>query len=922
MKHILIIFLVLLCRFSLHAQKDTKGTEFWLTFARVSITKENPTSFGEPDTINLQIRITTGNQAATGTIYFTALNDSISFSVAAWSVFTHELTLSQIYAACYEIPSEYATTWNKSNNSVRITSDNPIAVYALNQRTATTDATNVLPLTALGTDYYHVSYAGCAGNNWGDYAVVATQDNTRVSHNGLTVAILNRGEALYCGIYIRHANYASQVNATSHVTADKPIALFDVIPGVFIPDNYYPAQDNLFQQLPPVPTWGRNFFVPVSRRVRDIVRIVASENGTNISQTGGTIRTAIGGRTTLTNLNAGQWVELEVSLDSNGCYIQADKPVGVCAYLTGCMYNAGFIHNGIALDTSSDPAQAWLPAVEQKINSALVAPFIPTGKTNLNAHYALLITPTTTKNSTTVKIGTGTEQALSGGIWHDHSSGYSFYDMPLTNGTSAYLFSNPLGKLIVMGYGIGQAESYYYLLASAMRNLEAWFDVNNIYYPSFDGTITCDENIEVVSTVKYPMDTAYGHLRWLIDSVEQTAFTDSLQWTTQLSQGKHTIVMIVKDQYGDADSIETSFVIENKEYTTIYDTICQGNRVLFGGQYYNLSGSYTDTLQTVFGCDSIITLNLHVNLPDTFTIFDAICPNNVYAQYGFNIPADSLQTAGTFEFKNMISNALGCDSIVVLQLTVRDLPLSVNLGNDTTICWLDSLKLNAHHPDATHYQWQDGSTGDTYTVYSDGQYWVVVTNQCSGASDTINVSYLKEIQFDLGNDTVFCKGESFYKELDVTSPYASYLWQDGSTSSTYVIEQEGVYSVIVSNACLSLSKTVKITTKDCRECKLVFPNIYTPVGGDGRRYVFRPLADGCHFEEFTISIYNRWGMLVWSKQCKSPNCPDEADTFWWNGTAQSGKQVPSGVYYWVISAYDVSSNQNPVVKNGSVTVVR
>jgi len=33
-------------------------------------------------------------------------------------------------------------------------------------------------------------------------------------------------------------------------------------------------------------------------------------------------------------------------------------------------------------DTVSDPSQAWLPAVEQKISSALVAPFIPTGNTN------------------------------------------------------------------------------------------------------------------------------------------------------------------------------------------------------------------------------------------------------------------------------------------------------------------------------------------------------------------------------------------------------------------------------------------------------------------------------------------------------------------------------------------------------------
>jgi flagellar hook assembly protein FlgD len=102
---------------------------------------------------------------------------------------------------------------------------------------------------------------------------------------------------------------------------------------------------------------------------------------------------------------------------------------------------------------------------------------------------------------------------------------------------------------------------------------------------------------------------------------------------------------------------------------------------------------------------------------------------------------------------------------------------------------------------------------------------------------------------------------------------------------------------------------------------LDFPNIFTPIGSDGSKYVFRPLEDQSYYEEFTIEIFDRWGVSVWSKQCKSPNCPDYDDAFWWDGTNKWGKQVSDGVYYWVVYARYYSTDIKPLVKNGSVTVI-
>jgi PKD repeat protein len=110
--------------------------------------------------------------------------------------------------------------------------------------------------------------------------------------------------------------------------------------------------------------------------------------------------------------------------------------------------------------------------------------------------------------------------------------------------------------------------------------------------------------------------------------------------------------------------------------------------------------------------------------------------------------------------------------------------------------------------------------------------------------------------------------------------------------------------------------------------KLAFPNIFTPEGNcppAGKKTnnicEFRPLEDKGYFQDFKIEIYDKWGMLVWSKYCTGTNCPDyDGDGFWWKGTNKQGKQVADGVYYWTVYARPLSGT-DPFIKNGSITVV-
>jgi len=518
MKRFFYIVIALLLNTS-STKAQTIEKDFWLTFGQnynFSYTQ-----------VDLQIRIVSGNNPTTGTIYFTNLGTSVPFSMGAYEVYTHSLLPDQKEAV-------YNTTTGKSNKTVHINSKEPIKVYALNQRNAAADATNIFPVEVLSNNYYQMSYQPSASSFADAYATIAIENNTEIYHNGDFAIALDAGEVYY---------RTSTTDMTgTHITANNPIAFFVLHKSTQIPLNYS-AADPLMQQLAPVNTWGWNFFVPVSHLAKDRVRIVAAYNDTKITPIGGTFIYSSSGSDII---NVGQYIELEVSLNDNGCHIQANKPVGVCTYLTGYGYNG-------LIPFESDPAQAWLPAIEQMGKSALIAPFIPTGTSALNAHYAIITTPFATKENTKVSIGGGVPEPLSGGSWYNNEPvGMSFYHIPLTNETASYHFTNNAG-LMVMGYGTGPAESYYYLAGSAMRELDAAFYADDVHFQDLAENPFCAGLVEFRAEIEGDLHPEPEHLKWYINDPERQfpLYIDQLEWNKTFAIGEYEIEMWVRYENGD-----------------------------------------------------------------------------------------------------------------------------------------------------------------------------------------------------------------------------------------------------------------------------------------------------------------------------------------------------------------------------------
>jgi len=511
-KYSIITILLFVHNILLIQAQNTEGKDFWLTFGHTFSYSWN--------WIDIQIRIVCGDKPANGSITFTKLGTSVNFNLNSYEIFTYNLDDTQKEAVRNQ-------TMGITNHSVFINASEKLTVYAFSNMNYIAEATCVLPVTALGREYYQISYKESMAYS-DSYAVVATQNNTTVYHNGTPVATINTGQ-VYCR--------TSTDMTGAFITSNNPVAFFATHQRACIPDEG--KMSNLYEQLPPVNTWGRTFFVPVSAFEQEIIRIIVSQNGTYITQTGGTIRIGVpGAQTTLSNLQAGQFVELDINLINNGCFIHSNNPVGVCSYMT--RFGTPTL--------ASQPSQCWIPGIEQSVTKAVIAPFVANVLNSIAIHYALLITPTDTKDNTMISIGGAPPQPISGGIWHNNATaGRSFYSMPLIDLTKSYIFSNQEG-IIIFGYGVGLQpynSSYYYLAYSAMRDLQATFSANDISYQLLKEHDFCEGDVHFMAEIEGLHPTHPNRITWWINGTEYLPAKTLDNWNKYFSAGTYEIRMDV-----------------------------------------------------------------------------------------------------------------------------------------------------------------------------------------------------------------------------------------------------------------------------------------------------------------------------------------------------------------------------------------
>jgi hypothetical protein len=155
-------------------------------------------------------------------------------------------------------------------------------------------------------------------------------------------------------------------------------------------------------------------------------------------------------------------------------------------------------------------------------------------------------------------------------------------------------------------------------------------------------------------------------------------------------------------------------------------SICPGYSFLG----YNATGTYTDTLVSSLGCDSIRTLTLSIKPTSTKTQTINLCQGQ-----SLQVGTRTYSTAGIYMDTLTASN--GCDSIVTSTL-------NYSIPNDTII--VNGLSFSAAN-NQDSYQWLDcnagfqiisGATQQSFTPPNNGSYAVRTTKgNCADTSNCV-----------------------------------------------------------------------------------------------------------------------------------------------------------------------------------------
>jgi|GEM_PF-6583943 len=135
-----------------------------------------------------------------------------------------------------------------------------------------------------------------------------------------------------------------------------------------------------------------------------------------------------------------------------------------------------------------------------------------------------------------------------------------------------------------------------------------------------------------------------------------------------------SLVSFQKDsvsQYGCDSIIRLNLLIHPIYDTSISVEICDNETFNFNGSILNVAGDYDTILHTINGCDSLVHLNLIVYQTYDTIITDSICFGATYTLNNFN------ESEAGFYVQNLQSE-FGCDSIVHLELKVMNFNDTLN----------------------------------------------------------------------------------------------------------------------------------------------------------------------------------------------------------------------------------------------------
>lgn len=358
----------------------------------------------------------------------------------------------------------------------------------------------------------------------------------------------------------------------------------------------------------------------------------------------------------------------------------------------------------------------------------------------------------------------------------------------------------------------------------------------------------------------------------------------------------------------------------------------------------NLSpGNYSVIISDPSACS--LTENISILEPDELTLSSSVtnsCENQCNGSMSLN--ANGGTTPYTYSwngisggqfisgnvceglYTGLVSDFNGCETTTTA--TVNTFPNPTIQVNSANICIGSIAILNASG--AANYQWRP-STGLSATVGSSVtanppitiEYTIIGTSiqGCIDSTTTlVSVSdvFAPEANFSFSpnNPTIYDNEISF---LNLSEDATNYKWdfydefQTVEVNPTYVFPSNEATSYLV---CLTALNDVNCSNEKCEIIKIegipsvYIPNTFSP-NGDQHNNTFFPVVRDIEIDNYELSIYNRWGELIFN----STNISDS-----WDGKYHN-EDCPNGSYQWTLIYSEKDTGKRELL-TGSILLQR
>ena len=517
------------------------------------------------------------------------------------------------------------------NKAIHVTATDEISLFAANYEDASFDITNVLPVTALGTEYVIQDYKGTqvvSGKNAGAvFVIAATEDNTDIDitptvatgvfkpwHStsqgttypaGETITItLNAGQS-----YQLMARGLGSFDGTRIEAHDcKKIAVFqgNSIAGVPGPISSagWGYGDHMYEQCIPVEYWGKEFIITQSlQRANDRVKVTSHKDNCEI-KVNGNVMTTINAYETyefeVVKNQAADTIDYEIDKVYGAAhYLETSEPTSVFLYMTSREY-------GNAIEQIGDPSMVLVTPAEQQIDYITFGTF----QTDRIEFHHLNVTALSYSLS---EMYLDDVNIASEFVPVPGNPDYSYARFDIEDGS--HTLRNPKGGFTAHVYGFGQGqgrdESYAYSVGTGTMPINQHMFINESLITYFNHSYTTCANAEV----NFLITTNYEHGAITWDFGDGTTGSGAETNHTYTAEGEYQVqAMIEKSNSlcgdGSYETLTATVIVGESIETTEDYTICQGSEIEIYGTTYNEAGTYTQEIETETGCNNIVTINI------------------------------------------------------------------------------------------------------------------------------------------------------------------------------------------------------------------------------------------------------------------------------------------------------------------------